>query len=201
MIFKIAIWDWKWHGGTSDDDCSIDEEGQKMKLEDLVILHFEGTSSKGVVSDKVWGRFQMDGEWSRFWGKSTAAKFQTGIALKYDILEAQDKKIKKGYSNIDPDSQLFKDVAHVLESQFGISPELLRSLVTGEEVEGPIKPSEVVATKMEGDIVIFWDEQGDVIGTRPRDQWDKIQEHMFKSRFIKGSNADDGTLYWGLRED
>jgi hypothetical protein len=171
-----------------------------MKLEDLVILHFEGTSSKGVVSNKVWGRFQRDGIWERFWGKSSAAKFQTTSDTKMTVLETQDKKIKKGYSSIDPNSRLFKDVAHVLESQFGISPDLLRSLVTGEEVEGPIKPSEVVATKMDGKIVIFWDEQGDVIGTRPLGQWDKIQEHMLKSKFIKG-NDGAGTNYWAVREE
>ncbi len=193
MILKIAIWDWKWHGGGNEEDTN-------MKLENLAILHFEGTSSKGVVSNKVWGRFRMDGSWQRFWGKSTAAKFQTSHDDKYTVLEVQDKKMKKGYSMIDPDSQLFKDVAHVLESQFGISPDLLRSLVTGEEVEGPIKPSEVVATKMEDNMVIFWDEQGDIIGTRPLAQWDKIQEHLLKSKLIKG-NDGAGTNYWAVRED
>lgn len=193
MILKIAIWDWKWHGGGTQEDSN-------MKLENLAILHFEGTSSKGVVSNKVWGRFRMDGEWSRFWGKSTAAKFQTGISTKYDVLEVQDKKMKKGYRSIDPDSQLFKDVAHVLESQFGISPELLHSLVTGVEVESPIKPSEVVATKMEGNVVIFWDEQGEIIGTRPLDQWDKIRHHLTRTKVIGNRNVD-GTDYWRAIEE
>jgi len=193
-------WDEEATHGPNWDNFDWATKENKVKLEDLVILHFEGVSAGGTVSNKVWGRFQMDGTWRRFWGKSTASVFQTTADTKMTVLETQDKKMKKGYGKIDPDSRLFKDVAHVLECQFGISLELLRSLVTGEKVERPIKPSEVVATRMEGNVVVFWDEQGEIIGSRTLDQWDKIREHMERSKFVK-KQLTDGTHHWAEKTE
>jgi len=167
-----------------------------MKIVDLTVLHnTEGTS------DKIWGFFKDSdsGRWHRFWGKRTARSYQILETTLFELREDQIKKVKKGYKA--KSLHVLNHVRGVLEIQFGIPISPLstvireKSAVTGQEMEAPIRPSEVARTeeRLEDSqlFLFFYDEYSKVLGKRPLSEKEAIFNHLRKTK--EEVNADKMT--------
>ena len=166
-----------------------------MKIVDLVVLHNDEGNS-----DKVWGYFQDKdtGNWHKFWGKRMASGYQARPADHFELQQDKIKKFKRDYiENSGPQNYVFKIVKKTLEKQFEVSATSpkKKSMVTGKEMNDPIRPSKVARTEERMDepeddtdkedrglVIFFYDEFSNFLGKRPFSEKKAIFNHLRKTK-------------------
>jgi len=192
-----------------------------LQIHDLEVLHYND-----AISNKVWGYFWINDktngqEHYKFWGKATASKFQL---LKRQELFEQDEN-RRAQGRRDPITAIFKDlrkkkdkgykvasfgirknVETVLSSQLSVTVAVKISEITQEEMDRPIKPSEVYFTSETDNEIAFFGEKGNLLGVRPLKLKDTIFDHLEKtkipsdSEIIKTHNYTAINITWKLKE-
>lgn len=161
-----------------------------MEIHGLVVLHCTEGSS-----DKVWGWFLDENrKVIKYWGKRTASKYSTMGSSLAEIASDKNRKLKGDYVPLNSiENSTSRAVRRTLHKQYGMAPpitttgppnkeDLEKSVVTGKEMETPIKPSEVHRTFEANNLIAFYDRNQSLLGTRPALQRDTIFNHMKKTK-------------------